>query len=256
MKWDLQGFLQRLRNGFDAGEKKQAEVKSAEDADLERLRKENEANQKEADKALAEWEKEQKRIKDDQIYQEKLKQEKWKTKLLESKTGETPTVPSSTTMGVGDTNGIEGYTRGAINPEYVKIINDFIASLDTGTSLTPALLASAVNTESGFNPNAYNNGDRGISQFSSKWRPDITDEIAYDPTKAIPAMGKTLNDYIGNTGNIPQGIAAYNVGLGRVGMADGRNEYGLGPKGMEYIRKIAANLSKEESQKLGLDIFQ
>jgi len=164
--------------------------------------------------------------------------------------------PIPTPVGIGDTNGIPGYSRGSVNPEYVKYINDAIASLGTGTSLTPALLASNLFTESGFNPDAYNNGDRGIGQFSTKWRPDITDEVAYDPKRAIPEVAKTLNDYIGKTGDYKQGMAAYNVGLGRVGLADGRNEYGLGPKGMEYIKKIAKNLSKIEAQKLGLDIFQ
>ena len=176
--------------------------------------------------------------------------------------GNTPTPPEATPtttptpMDVGGTNGILGYSRGSIDPQYVDLINQAIANLGTGTSLTPSLLGSGIFSESGFNPNAYNNGDRGIAQFSSKWRPDITDEVAYNPKLAIPEMARTLNDYINNTGSIPQGMAAYNVGQGRVGLADGRNEYGLGPKGMNYIRKIAANLSKEEAQKLGLDIFQ
>jgi len=279
-------------------------VKTEGELGAERVRKENEENQKMADKAQAEYLKEQERIKKDALDAEKLRKAQWDAKIAEIKAKQvempaatkssesessvkkkpktdltwltellrlggkekmaipsptsTPLMPTSTPtpVGVGDTNGISGYSRGSIDPQYVKMIMDAIATLGTGTSVTPALLASSLNTESGFIPDAYNNGDRGIGQFSTRWRPDITDEVAYNPSKAIPEVAKTLNDYIGNTGNIAQGVAAYNVGQGRVGIADGRNQYGLGPKGMEYIKKIAANLSKQEAQKLGLDIFQ
>lgn len=114
------------------------------------------------------------------------------------------------------------------------------------------VLLSLLFTESGYNPKAYNNGDRGIAQISRVWNPQITDEQAYDPNFAIPWAAKTLRDnldYYGGDWN--RAIAAYNVGRGGASIK-GPENYGGGPKGQTYLNKIIANLAPEYYLALGL----
>lgn len=88
--------------------------------------------------------------------------------------------------------------------------------------LPPALLASQIKQESGFNPNAVSPaGAQGISQFM----PGTAAEMGInplDPNQAIPAGARYLRQQIDKFGgSIPHGLAAYNGGPGRLERAGG-----------------------------------
>lgn len=165
--------------------------------------------------------------------------------------------PTQQPTPVQPTNKIKGFTRGDIDPEFV----DLIIKSSEENGLNPALLAGILFQESGINKNVKDNQsvmengqisrDRGMAQISDYWNPQITDEQAYDPNFAIPFMAKTIKNNLEKTGKLSEAVAAYNVGLGRVGV-DPSRPTGLGPKGQQYLSGVSQNLDPELAKELGL----
>ena len=130
--------------------------------------------------------------------------------------------------------------------------------------INPAILASVLFSEHGFqvdqnktynrdvNGNIIpNNYDRGVAQINTLVHPDITDEQAFDPNFAIPYAANLLASHIKSLGNINRGIAAYNVGRGGA-TVNGPTPSGLGPRGSQYLGKVAAGLSPALRANLGI----
>lgn len=124
----------------------------------------------------------------------------------------------------------------------------------------PAVLAALIQTESGFNPGAYNRSvsqegvtseDLGIAQLNTAAHPNVTRNQANDPYFAIPYAAKIVAKNLQRRQDLAQAIASYNVG-GRVGRGPGRDERGLGPKGREYLNKIVKNIDPKVLSELGL----
>jgi len=127
-------------------------------------------------------------------------------------------------------------------------------------NLHPAILAALLQTESGFNPKAYNRSmsesgvpseDIGIGQFNTVAYPNITRKQAEDPNFAIPYAANIIAKNLKQRQDLAQAIASYNVG-GRVGLGAGRDERGLGPKGRAYLNKIVKNIDPSVLEQLGL----
>lgn len=125
----------------------------------------------------------------------------------------------------------------------------------------PAFLSALIFNESGFKPDAVNKGvtqdgreyiDRGIAQINSTANPDIPDEKAFDPNFAIDWAAKKLRSNIDAFGgDVSRGLAAYNVGRGGASV-QGENPYGGGPRGQQYINRVAKNMTPETVKKIGL----
>jgi len=153
------------------------------------------------------------------------------------------------------------YTRGAV-PQNLQSL---ISSSARQYGLDPSILAAMLFQESGINPNTRENvnanqsgvvsRDRGIAQINDLAHPEISDEQARDVNFAIPFMAKELSGAYKQTKSWPQAIAAYNVGRGRVGYDDSRDEYGLGEKGRKYVTGIRSNLDPKYAEQIGLPIY-
>lgn len=96
-----------------------------------------------------------------------------------------------------------------------------IQSSAAANGLSPALLASLLNHESGFIAGAVNNNyvnghlastDRGIAQLNSVAYPQVTDAQANDPYYAIPFAAQVLSHHIQTCGSVAGGLSAYNSG--------------------------------------------
>ncbi len=92
-----------------------------------------------------------------------------------------------------------------------------------GQDLPPQLLASALRQESGFDPNAVSpKGAQGIGQFMPPTAREMGLSDPFNPQQAIPASAAYLRQNIDKFGgSVPQGVAAYNAGPGRVAQAGG-----------------------------------
>lgn len=141
---------------------------------------------------------------------------------------------------------IAGYINGPIPGQDIPRINKY----STQHNVPPALLASGLMTESGFNPRAQNAGDFGEAQINLASHPQVTEQQAYDPDFATNFMAEYLAREYARRKNWAQAIAAYNVGPGRVG--EGYGPTGVGPKGTQYLEKIKRNLDPSILQQLGL----
>lgn len=151
----------------------------------------------------------------------------------------------------------KGYTRGKVPDEFSQLI--LKSAQEQG--LNPSLLAGILFQESGINPKIQDNisvmesgiksRDRGMAQISDYWNPNVSDQQAYDPNFAIPYMAKTIKSNLDKTGKLSEAVAAYNVGIGRVGTHPSRPT-GLGPKGQQYIQGVSANLDPALAKELGL----
>ncbi len=126
-----------------------------------------------------------------------------------------------------------------------KDISELILKSSQETGLDPSILAAILWNESGYNPRALNDEDRGIAQINRRAFPNITDAQAYDPHFAIPFMARTIKGYLDKTGDLHTAIAAYNVGIGR---APNR-----GPIGKSYVKRVARNLTPDFTSSLGLE---
>lgn len=153
------------------------------------------------------------------------------------------------------------YTRGSIPQE----LQPLIVSSAKQYGLDPSILAAMLFQESGINPNTRENvntnesgivsRDRGIAQINDIAHPEISDQQARDINFAIPFMAKELSGAYKQTKSWPQAIAAYNVGRGRVGYHDSRDEYGLGEKGRKYVTGIKSNLDPKYAEQIGLPTY-
>lgn len=132
------------------------------------------------------------------------------------------------------------------------------------TGIHPAILASVLFSEHGFiadQNKTYNrdeqgniipnNYDRGIAQINSIAHPDITDQQAFDPSFAIPWAANRLSAAQQHFNNYNRAIASYNVGMGGANI-QGPTPSGMGPRGQLYLNKVAAGLSPELRQQLGI----
>lgn len=152
------------------------------------------------------------------------------------------------------------YTRGQVPQD----LQPLISKVARQYGLDPSILAAMLFQESGINPNTRDNPnidpvtgavvsrDRGIAQINNLAHPEISDEQARDINFAIPFMAKELSSVYKERNSWPQAIAAYNVGRGRVGYDDSRDEYGLGEKGREYVSGIRRNLDPKYAERIGL----
>ena len=123
-------------------------------------------------------------------------------------------------------------------------ISDIVLRSSKETGLSPSLLAAILWNESGYDPKAINDEDRGIAQINRGAFPNISDEMAYNPEFAIPWMARTIKSYIDKTGDINTAIAAYNVGIGRAP--------NKGPIGRAYVSRVSKNLSPDFASELGI----
>jgi len=149
-------------------------------------------------------------------------------------------------------NYIQGFTHGNIPTD----ISGLIIQAANQYNIHPAVLASLIFSESGFNPQAINTGvndygqswrDRGIAQINDLAHPDVTDTQAFDPGFAIPYSARLLDQYRKQMDNdLTTGIAAYRVGPGRA-----RNK---GPKGREKVKKVIEGLDPAIVKELGLGV--
>lgn len=156
------------------------------------------------------------------------------------------------------------YTRGQVPQGLSGIISQ--AAKQHG--IHPSLLAAMLFQESGINPNTKDNvnidpatgqvisRDRGIAQINDRAHPEISDSQARDPSFAIPFMAKQLSGAFKEKQSWPQAIASYNVGRGRVGYDDSRDEYGLGPFGRNYVSGIRKNLDPNYASQIGLPDYK
>jgi soluble lytic murein transglycosylase-like protein len=84
--------------------------------------------------------------------------------------------------------------------------------------LDPALLASVIQQESGFDPNATSEaGAQGLMQLMPSTAASLGVTNPYDPSQSIAAGARYLRndlDHVG--GDISLALAAYNAGLGAV----------------------------------------
>lgn len=105
-----------------------------------------------------------------------------------------------------------------------NVPSQYVATIQSSAAangVSPSLLASLLNHESGFNYQAVNhnyvNGqvastDRGIAQINNVAYPQVTDAQANDPYYAIPYAAQILGNHIKNCGSVAGGLAAYNSG--------------------------------------------
>lgn len=122
----------------------------------------------------------------------------------------------------------------------------------------PNIFASILFSEHGFqltpgyNYNPDGSYDRGIAQINTKSHPEVTDEQALNPNFAVPYAANMLGRYIQQVkqrgGDLNQGIAAYNVGVGGAFANNGS----LGPRGQRYLDAVSYGLTPETIKKLGL----
>ena len=56
------------------------------------------------------------------------------------------------------------------------------------------LVNNLITCESRWNPDADNGYDRGLWQYNRKWRPDVTDEEAFDPIRATEIALADIED--------------------------------------------------------------
>lgn len=95
-----------------------------------------------------------------------------------------------------------------VPPQYQ---NDIIVASQRW-NISPAILASQIEQESSFRPNAVSSaGAIGISQFM----PETAHSLGIDPwntSQAIDAMARLDSDYVHKFGSITKALEAYNVG--------------------------------------------
>lgn len=154
-----------------------------------------------------------------------------------------------------------GFIQGFRTWRPPSTISNSINSVSRQYNLHPALVAALLQQESGIDPRVKDNvsfdeqgrksRDRGPAQISDIWHPEITDEQAYDPDFAIQFVAKQLANAYAKYNSWPQAIASYNVG-GRVGPSPGRDQYGLGPKGQQYVNSVIKNIEPSVLKELGL----
>jgi len=111
-----------------------------------------------------------------------------------------------------------GVSHGAV-PGFVPV--RFAPLLRTSAqrwSVSAALLAAQLYTESGFNPFAVSKtGARGIAQFMPETARAYGLDDAFDPARAIDAQAHLMRDLLRQFGSVPLALAAYNAGPGAVG---------------------------------------
>ena len=163
----------------------------------------------------------------------------------------TPIPPTPTPMGQ-----VPGFRT--LNPP--PQLSGYVLKMAQRYGVNPAILAAILQTESGFNPRAYNRSvneggvpseDIGIAQINTLAHPGVTRQQAYDPEFSINLAAKILSQNMKSRDGLAQAIASYNVG-GRVGSGGGRDERGLGPRGKAYLNKVVKNLDPQTLASLKL----
>lgn len=151
---------------------------------------------------------------------------------------------------------LPGYTN-KMPPQEVASI---LVKAATDNGIEPAILASILFSESGFNPKAVNRGkyetgqaytDRGIAQINNVAHPDVSDEQAYDPNFAVPWAARNVANAYKQFNDYNRAIAAYNVGRGGANIK-GPQPYGGGPRGQQYVDKVTRNLTPDMIRKYKL----
>lgn len=95
-------------------------------------------------------------------------------------------------------------------------LDSLIRSKEYEYNLPSGLLFGLVRTESGFNPNAYNEttGASGLTQIIPKYHPTVKN--VFDPAENLDYAAKTLKYYAGKFGSYQAAVAAWHSGEGRV----------------------------------------
>jgi hypothetical protein len=119
--------------------------------------------------------------------------------------------------------------------QYQGIIE--MASQSSGIPAT--VLASQIQAESGFNPNATSSaGAEGIAQFEPATAAD-NGVNPWDPNSAIPGMAHLDSQYLAQFGSLDLALAAYNAGPGAVTNAG--NQIPAIPETQKYVSSILQN---------------
>jgi hypothetical protein len=130
-------------------------------------------------------------------------------------------------------------STGAFNPDRIpRGYGQVVLEAASQFGIDPAILAGVIETESQWNPNAYNkSGATGIAQIIPKWHPTV------DPTKpkeAIFYAAKYLNELRAQLGgNMDEAIYAYNSGPGAIRKSAENRAYH--PKVMKAAAKYGYN---------------
>lgn len=143
-----------------------------------------------------------------------------------------------------------GNRKPTIPNDYLRLINE--SSQKYG--VPAALMTALIHHESAgtWDPQIKGpSGDYGLAQIVLSQHPDITLQQAYDPTFAIPFVAKYLANSYKKFGDYNRALAAYNVGMGGANVR-GDTPAGTGPRGQEYINRVANNLSQKLREQLGI----
>jgi hypothetical protein len=130
-------------------------------------------------------------------------------------------------------------STGSFNPDRIpRGYGQVVLEAASQFGIDPAILAGVIETESQWNPNAYNkSGATGIAQIIPKWHPTV------DPTKpkeAIFYAAKYLNELRAQLGgNMDEAIYAYNSGPGAIRKSAENRAYH--PKVMKAAAKYGYN---------------
>lgn len=107
--------------------------------------------------------------------------------------------------------------------------------------VNPCLLAAVAKVESSFNPRAVNSADPsyGIMQFllptARDFKPDVTIEELFEPAIAIPLGAKFIRWLESQAVVMPDGIDAYNVGIGN---------FRKGRRNLRYRDRVLASIKE------------
>ena len=77
-----------------------------------------------------------------------------------------------------------------------EVINDLITRYSVKHGVSESVIHTVINCESGYRPRAVGDAgySRGLVQIHSKYWPEITDEMAFDPEFAISFLAKKLSE--------------------------------------------------------------
>jgi hypothetical protein len=88
------------------------------------------------------------------------------------------------------------YADGLVGPRTCKaILKPVFAAAETKYLIPDHLLFGQLGNESGLDVGAlgyYDNRDRGLAQINSRYHPEITDDLAFDPTYALTFCGRAM----------------------------------------------------------------
>lgn len=117
-------------------------------------------------------------------------------------------------------------------------LKSLIQSAAMSNGLDPALLASLVKQESGFDPQSRSRaGAMGLTQLMPGTAAELGVSSPFDPAQNLNGGARYLKGLIGKFGSIPLALAAYNAGPGAVSRFGGIPPYA---ETKNYVKSIMA----------------